>query len=234
MDSDYVGFKYLFLPIAIVPSVAYLLTLLRHGTDARALHFGRARWFPPLIVAVSIVYQLHSLNEAYITRRRGGPYRLDCLRSRKGGKRPFGDAGEDYRHPCYDLTGESRNVLVDGTYESNREAYEESTLCQASGEAIIDTSPSYVSSARDCDMGQSNRCTLAEPCVPCEIERRREFQRRWSRCQACSVRNDYGRCNFVDGVGPYCYANGDGTDVVPCRKCCTEKMAIYDEDGYCY
>jgi hypothetical protein len=231
-DATFITSKFLLVSSAIILSIASLLTsFCEHYSSASALHFGRARWFFPSIVGASIVCQFYLLSEASIARMVGevrrveALYRFDCLRSRKGGKRPFGDTSEDYRHPCYDLA-EAKNV-INGTKSHETS---DSTLCSAS--TAIE-SP-YIPATRDCHMGQSNRCTLAQPCVPCEISRRNEFRTLWSRCQACSVQNDHGRCNFKDGVGPYCWADADGLDAVPCQRCCTENVAMYDKDGVCY
>jgi hypothetical protein len=190
------------------------------------IYLGRARWFFPSIIGVASIFLFQLLSEASIARIGGKIgngeklYRLDCLRSDKGGKRPIGDTSEEFRHPC-------SNDAIDGTESDEMSG---SNLCSSS--TAIETP--YISATRDCHIGQSSRCTLAQPCVPCEISRRDEFRDRWFRCQACSVRNDYGRCNFKDGVGPYCWAGADGWGVVPCQKCCTDNVAMYDKDGVCY
>jgi hypothetical protein len=225
-DATCIASNFLLVSSAIILSFASLLTSLRNNhSSASSLHLWRARWFFPSIVGVAIVYQFNLLSEASIARigsevgRGESLYRMDCLRSRKGGKRPFGDTSEDFWHPCYNHANGTKS---DETLDS--------TLCSAS--TTMETP--YITATRDCHMGQSSRCTLAQPCVPCEISRRDEFRTRWSRCQACSVRNDHGRCNFKDGVGPYCWAGADGLDVVPCQRCCTEHAAMNDRDGACY
>lgn len=232
-DSTLITSKFMIVSTAIILGFALLLTSLQnYYGSASSLHFGRARWFFPSIVGVAIVYQFNLLSEASIARigsefgRCENLYRMDCLRSRKGGKRPLGDTSEDFWHPCLNLVTEAKDV-INGTKSDDTL---DSTLCSAS--TTIETP--YVSAARDCHMGQSSRCTLTQPCVPCEFSRRDEFRTRWSRCQACSVRNDHGRCNFKDGVGPYCWAGADEIDVVPCQRCCTENVAMYDRDGVCY
>ena len=234
-DAASLGFKFLFVPISIIIGAASLSSALRPASHFGGTSSARRRSLST-IVAIAIIYHLHAMNESTILSSRGmggsggmGPHRLDCLRSRKGGKRPHGDVSEEYRHPCHN-----------GTYEGDDDAYVESYRCPSSGAGaaagttIGTPAPPYISASRDCREGQSNRCTLSQPCVPCEIDRRLEFEGRWSRCRACSMRNRYGNCDFVDGLGPYCFATGRLVEVVPCRRCCTERDAMYDEDGVCY
>ena len=92
----------------------------------------------------------------------------------------------------------------------------------------------FISPTRDCHTNQRSTCSLSEPCTPCEISRRDEFPSTWSRCQSCSIRNNFGDCNFRDGVGPYCWKNGDLVEVIPCEICCTDNTPMFDKDGVCY
>ena len=82
---------------------------------------------------------------------------------------------------------------------------------------------------------------LQDPCSPCELEKVLAFG--VTRCETCSVFND-GDCNFVPGVGPYCWESpdyderGGSRKVVPCKQCCTEPYQkdgtlLFDDDGYC-
>ena len=143
---------------------------------------------------------------------------MECLYSNKGGKRPFGDTSDEYRNPCY-------NSSLGYEHRVNEEI------------------EPYISAARDCHQAQRKHCSLSQPCTPCELSRRDEFHSSdssrhdadgWSRCQACSVRNGYGDCNFVAGVGPYCWKNEERLEVVPCETCCTENVAMFDAEGACY
>ena len=86
---------------------------------------------------------------------------------------------------------------------------------------------------RDCNSARGGRCSPGQPCTPCEWSRKEEFGERWSRCSICNS-NNVGKCNFVPGVGPYCYKSATSREVVPCTKCCTEKVLEFDDDGICF
>ena len=107
---------------------------------------------------------------------------------------------------------------------------------------------------RDCQSGKKSRCSLSEPCTPCELERKSEFKERWSRCAQCSTSNtgkvsrktkpptpsnawthpaSPPQCGFVPDEGPYCFKSATSREVVPCTKCCTEPTLFFDEEGNC-
>ena len=166
--------------------------------------------------------------------------RLDCLYSRKGGKRPMGDVGDVYRNPCYSPAAATNSSFLNITAA----AEDNNTVTIRSRSGDISTSmcdPSntnepYISAARDCQNSQRGQCSVLSPCTPCEISRFKEFhnsQHGWSRCQSCDKANSVP-CSFVDGVGPYCWKDAVSRDIVPCKKCCTDADRVYDDNGVCH
>lgn len=238
---------FLLVSASLLFGIASLLALLENhcgSTSARRNSLGRS--FLYSTAAIAIIYQFQLLLEASVRIPSGngkGIYRWECLHSHKGGKRPFENLSDEYRNPCYNHTSEETNVTETETESSsqtllNTNGYVSSPLCPSSN-AIKDASiiESFISDARDCHQSKSSQCSLAEPCVPCELSRRGEFHSSshgWSRCQACSIRNKFGDCNFIDGVGPYCWENAQSWEVVQCKKCCTESVMMLDEGGICY
>eukprot|EP00956_Cyclotella_meneghiniana_P001166 scaffold1327_cov65-Cyclotella_meneghiniana.AAC.5 len=165
--------------------------------------------------------------------------RLDCLYSRKGGKRPMGDISDVYKNPCYKNAANSSHLNITATGEENNTVTNRLRLGDIST-SICDpsnTNEPYIPADRDCQNSQRAQCSVFEPCTPCQISRFQEFhksQHGWSRCQACSPINNYGACSFVDGVGPYCWKDAVSRDVVPCTACCTDGIAVYDDNGICH
>mmetsp|Transcript_33274 Transcript_33274/g.43873 ORF Transcript_33274/g.43873 Transcript_33274/m.43873 type:complete len:240 (-) Transcript_33274:260-979(-) len=152
--------------------------------------------------------------------------RKDCLQSRKGGKVSIYDEESVYtrdrcyceeRHTCLDSNGNALEGIswemcpVDGTCIRNIGGYQSQYRSTRDFENMYE---------RDCDDGRGAECTKQEPCTPCESDRLREFDA--PDCGLCWTLND-GDCNFVEGVGPYCWASPDTREVVPCTQCCTEK-----------
>ena len=218
MSSSFEASSFLLLSVAIVFGIVSLLSILgnKHTRSSR-------KSFVYAVAAFAIIYLLRLLSNASISvgtnnrRSNKSIRRLECLYSNKGGKRPFGDTGDEYRNPCY----------------NSSLGYEH---------RVNEIEP-YISAARDCHQAQRKHCSLSQPCTPCELSRRDEFHNSdssrhddgWSRCQACSVRNGNGDCNFVVGVGPYCWKNAERLEVVPCETCCTERyVAMFDAEGACY
>ena len=246
MSSSLVVSTFLLVSIAILFCIVSLLSIL--GNNHTNTRSNRSK-FVYTVAVFAIIYLLHLLSETSIrvgTNRRSNKsiHRLECLYSNKGGKRPFGDTSEKYRNPCYNITDsktESNND--DAGYLSSLDSL---TLCpstKANGNDNTMEIEPYISAARDCHQAQRRHCSLSQPCTPCELSRRDEFLHSsdssrhddgWSRCQACSVRNKNGDCNFVAGVGPYCWKNAERLEVVPCETCCTENLAMYDAEGACY
>ncbi len=177
-----------------------------------------------------------------------GLYLYQCLHSAKGGKRPWGDTSNDYRNPCHDLLtfGDiSNSTDANGCFSeasSGSRCDDSSNSSVRYGETLHRSMPypchmtypgkmdlssvdPFISSFRDCHQAQPPTCTYDNPCTPCDISRREEFLESligWSRCRACSLANNDGECNFVEGVGPYCWKDALAWEVVPCKKCCTE------------
>ena len=255
MSSSFEVSTFLLVSIAILFCIVSLLSVLGNNhTNTRS----NRRKFVYTVAVFPIVYLLHLLSETSIrvgTNRRSNKsiHQLECLYSNKGGKRPFGDTSDEYRNPCYNITDSMTESNNDSKTEINDDdvgrlssSLDSLTLCPFTkannNDNTMEIEP-YISAARDCHQAQRRHCSLSQPCTPCELSRRDEFLHSsdssrhddgWSRCQACSVRNGYGDCNFVAGVGPYCWKNAERLDVVPCKTCCTENLAMYDAEGACY
>ena len=173
--------------------------------------------------------------------------RLDCLHSDKGGKTIYKRYDNDLdRDPCwcpisanctlpageyiYDFGKQMNSFVV--TEENNRTALNclvaSGSKCHTSEGVRINK---FIDSRRDCQSGRGPTCTMKQPCTPCGVEYQPIFGDRWSRCQQCSSLNN-GKCDFVPGVGPYCFKGADTREVVPCVSCCTEPELIWEvEDG---
>mmetsp|Transcript_4025 Transcript_4025/g.5895 ORF Transcript_4025/g.5895 Transcript_4025/m.5895 type:complete len:183 (-) Transcript_4025:90-638(-) len=147
-------------------------------------------------------------------------HRWGCLKSDKGGKRQWGDVSESSTNPCFFQNNSVRwTIQQDGT---------------DNGTFLNDIQvQQYLNPTRDCGNAQGGRCTQNEPCTPCQLSKRIEFGDRWARCQSCSTKY-MGDCNFVHGVGPYCYKSATSRDVIPCKKCCTEPIPMFEKNGTCY
>ncbi|GMH72951.1 hypothetical protein TrRE_jg9278 [Triparma retinervis] len=179
-------------------------------------------------------------------------YRFDCLRSDKGGKVAMGDGSDHMVNPCFAHVN-STCVLSSGRVHlgagmgmtSSYNVTELEGLNATSTEACVNDPASKSSyngadiprflenmSERDCGGGLQSRCSLSQPCTPCEISRKGEFGARWSRCAMCSTSN-LGKCSFVPEEGPYCYESATSRKVVPCTKCCTEPTLFFDGEGNC-
>jgi len=188
-----------------------------------------------------------------------GLYLHQCLHSAKGGKRPWGDTSNHYRNPCHEQSifgHNSNNNNADGCSNetihgincnkpSNSSInhggplhYSLSYPCQMKTSGMLDSlsADPFISAFRDCHQARPPTCSYTNPCTPCEMSRREEFQESmhgWSRCRACSLANNEGECNFIEGVGPYCWKDALEWEVVPCKKCCTKGGPIIDENGVC-
>lgn len=181
--------------------------------------------------------------------------RSDCLVSEKGGK-----VGESEvvvasnTNPCFChvgarcvLSGENvvyteGNVTAVGSFVVTVEGglnttSGEACLSDAGSECFVgegnETISRMVSFERDCSRGRGAVCSKDNPCTPCGLDRAEEFGDRWARCKTCTGNKD-GDCGFVQDVGPYCFATGFGSQVVPCERCCTEDVLAFDDDGVCY
>jgi hypothetical protein len=208
------------------------ITLLRSHSNHIAPK--RRSFILKSIVSIMILYHLQSLSEVSILLPSNQSdasgksiFRWECLRSNKGGKRPYGDTSVEYRNPCFvkDIEVNNTDAVVSET--SATIEHHSSSLCSSSRTTAV-TDP-FISATRDCDNAQSSQCSYSQPCTPCELSRFKEFSessRGWDRCQACSIKNRFGDCNFVHGLGPYCWKDADGWEVVPCRKCCTDGLSL--------
>ncbi|GMI45805.1 hypothetical protein TrCOL_g10949 [Triparma columacea] len=179
-------------------------------------------------------------------------YRWDCLRSDKGGKVALGDVSDHMVNPCFAHKNTTCTLSTGKVYLGSGSGmggvYNVSQvlgLNVTSTEACVaDTGaksdfkgkdiPRFLEdmAERDCQSGKKSRCSLSEPCTPCELERKSEFKERWSRCAQCSTSNT-GKCGFVPDEGPYCFKSATSREVVPCTKCCTEPTLFFDEEGNC-
>ena len=144
-------------------------------------------------------------------------HRWDCLYSNKGGKVTWGS--QDI-NPCYCKKGGEKGSLV-----QNEDG---SIMCATD----IQVSK-YADSSRDCANAKGPVCSKSSPCTPCGLSRSEEFGERWERCRPCNYPSDR-KCDFVKGVGPYCYKSVTSREVVPCNECCTEQMQQFDSKGICY
>lgn len=197
-----------------------------------------------------IIYQYHLLSKVsthykispkLITAKKphssGGIYRWKCLQSRKGGKRPWGDTSDAYRNPCHlnSISNNTKNDISNEYYPSSPCVSSSFTSSKSNNETPS-TDP-FIPATRDCPHAQLDLCSFTHPCTPCELSRGLEFrnsrQHVWSRCQTCSAANSFGECDFIDGIGPYCWKSSFSWDVVPCVKCCTDGTPMFDK-GVCY
>lgn len=234
MSSSYEVSNFLLVSVAILFCITSLLSILGNNHT----HTRKRTTFVYTIIVFAFIYLLHLLSDASDrvgTNRRSNKsiHRLECLYSNKGGKRPLNEMSDEYRNPCFNSTDEIKSNNDIGDLSS----LDSLTLCpstKANKDDIMGIEP-YISAARDCHQAQLRLCSSSQPCTPCELSRRDEFNSDgWSRCQACSVHNGNGDCNFVAGVGPYCWKNGERLEVVPCETCCTENVAMFDAEGACY
>ena len=219
---------FIFVSVMILFCVVLLLSV----TQRRATKYALRRKFKYYIIAALAIYLLHLLSRESINNFGSSSkalLRWDCLRSDKGGKRPFGIESEEYKHPCYDTVAAVAEDEVDDLTPSSPKT----NLCYSSTSTNTKYEQ-YISAARDCQANQRFTCSLSEPCTPCEISRRDEFPSTWTRCQSCSIRNNFGDCNFQEGQGPYCWKDGDMVEVVPCEICCTDNKPMFEKDGVCY
>jgi len=196
-------------------------------------------------------------------------YRWDCLQSTKGGKisrAMFYEGSERALNPCY-CHANATCKYKSGVKEYNGshplgcpltdeftcleqyafQAFKTETETKEQRQRKRKVWPYIAREAldegfrRDCKKGQAARCTRQDPCSPCELEKVLAFG--VTRCETCSVFNN-GDCNFVPGVGPYCWESpdyderGGSRKVVPCKQCCTEPYQkdgtlLFDDEGYC-
>jgi hypothetical protein len=162
-------------------------------------------------------------------------HRTDCIESGKGGKRMGKTSLTEDKNPCFcnAETGNVCTIIATGAVVSAGSCPIDGTArCTTKGGDKVHR---FVPNLRNCKGGQAAYCTKDQPCYPCE----REHLYKWGmgqRCRSCSSQNN-GECNFVPGVGPYCFAttsDGSMTKVVePCKKCCTEPTVLI-KDGVCF
>ena len=172
------------------------------------------------------MYQYWELSNAAITlpfNFQRDMYRWECLYSAKGGKRPFDDSRDLYKNPCFNVV--SNDCVVNHNETMNDEL--NTTTCN------VNHVPKYINDTRDCEYGKRSTCTKNSPCVPCGMKYKKEFGDRWKRCKSCSEERYKNSCNFVKGVGPYCFKSATSRDVIPCVECCTKAIPIF-VNGTCY
>lgn len=191
------------------------------------------------VFSTAILYRYQFISEILMSFSGGASiYRLDCLESNKGGKRPLGSTSEEFKNPCF---FDKINKTINGTESTKTSSLSsmstsiDYSICRISkNQSAVEP---YISAARDCSRSQQNICTPTEPCTPCEISRFHEFHNSalgWSRCQTCALSNGYGECNFRNGIGPYCWKDASSRMIVPCKKCCTDQVPMFDNAGKCY
>lgn len=219
-----------FVSIVILFGIILLLSFTQRGAAKSA----KRRAFIRAGIAALAIYLLHLLSRESINSFASSSsktlLRWDCLRSDKGGKRPVGIESEEYKHPCYnEIEATAIEIEVDDQTPSPS-----SPMSLCSFTATNTKYEQFISATRDCSNAKRATCSLSEPCTPCDISRRDEFLSTWSRCQSCSIQNNFGDCNFQAGKGPYCWKNGDLLEVIPCEICCTDNKPMFDRDGVCY
>ena len=100
---------FLLVSLSLVFGLVTLITCLSNQCNSRSTQpFGKLLIYSS--GSMGLIYLSHIFLEASIRTSRKGLYRWECLHSRKGGKRPFGDVSEDYRNPCYNYTAEESGV----------------------------------------------------------------------------------------------------------------------------
>ena len=244
-ESDgYEATKLVSTSLIIVVLIASLFSSLKtenKSVSTRGVSVG-------VIFAVAMLYLYHLVPIVFMQLARAGVYHFDCLNSRKGGKRPFGSIADEYKNPCFALYNTTFFSSTDNNTKLAKEANEltnihrhnmYSSICASTNldETDVFIPELYISVVRDCQNAQRGLCSLSEPCTPCELSRFDEFHNshhEWSRCQACAPVNKYGDCNFVDNVGPYCWKDTTSSGIVPCTKCCTDQVPIFDDNGKCH
>jgi hypothetical protein len=146
-------------------------------------------------------------------------YKWDCLYSHKGGKVSYDDSNDP--NPCFCANGN-----VTGTLSKHNS--DGSIGCSTKIQSFH-----FLDGTRDCSNARGPQCSKTSPCTPCELSKSEDFGDDWTRCQSCT--NPYQRrCNFVEGLGPYCYQSSAKTEVVRCNECCTDPEPYFDENGTCY
>ena len=193
-----------------------------------------------IIVTLCVIYQYWELSNAAVTlpfKFKEDMYRWECLHSIKGGKRPYGDTTKEiYKNPCFYV---DRNVNCSKNNESIIDldnSLNNNTTCDINN--YVSSSELFIDDKRDCEYSKKASCTKNAPCVPCELKHRHDFGNRWKRCKSCvnfeEKQNKKKSCNFIKGIGPYCYKSATSRDVMPCVKCCTEPYPDLSTDGKCY
>jgi len=196
--------------------------------------------FIVLILGVLVVVQMYYLVHAvlYIPATQFYTFnpkfhRTDCFISDKGGKRPLASKDALYQHPCYCYDGTKYNTRVRCMYRGSKQL--ENSLCPTDGSANCEEYRNpldpenfafvkpYLDDQRDCLGGQATKCTVDQPCTPCELDTLHLWN--YNRCRNC-VAHIPDDCHFVPGVGPYCKVSPTSKQVVPCKNCCTENKVI--------
>lgn len=102
--------------------------------------------------------------------------------------------------------------------------------CFANRTSYLNYQEKYIDDTRDCSSFRGSLCTLESPCVPCELDKAIEFGDVWKRCNSCNGTNH--NCDFVEGVGPYCYVSvKDLSRIEPCSTCCTRPNPLIFENN---
>lgn len=227
----------------------FIILVLCMAISSHIIHgFGTAKakkTFMGLFFLTLIIVQYYYIIQAskhipvnrFYTYREGVILR-SCKASTKGGKAAAGLIVPENVNPCFtscidssygkclDWNGTEIHYNTAPLYLTSC-PLRNTTSCVANNGTEIE---STVPTTRDCQGGFGTKCSMAQPCQPCELSYIREHK--VSRCRQCSSVND-GNCNFEEGVGPYCYVSPTSKAVEPCRKCCTEPTPVV-VDGVCY
>jgi len=185
------------------------------------------------ILVMSLFFQFWELSNATLTlpvNFRHDVYRWKCLLSKKGGKRPYGDTREAFKNPCFNLKKEkclqrkNNNSENSIAFFDTYHRYNNKSICNIT----LKNSEELLDDRRDCEHARGGTCIKNDPCVPCSVKFRSSFGNRWKRCQSCTRNN--GNCNFIEGVGPYCFKSATDRRSVPCTKCCTESEPLANDN----
>ena len=237
IGSPFDASTFVLTSLVVISSVTTLLSVLQK----RSKHVGRGSIFGA-IAAITFLYQRTFISQMIFSG--ADIHRLECLYSDKGGKRPLGSTTKEYINPCFNSSAVNITdvIEIEDINTTNMHGFHDFSASMCPSQRLKTTTNNmgqgpFISVTRDCQKAQREECSISEPCTPCETSRFNEFHsssKRWSRCRSCAPSNGYGDCSFVDGVGPYCWKDAISLDVVPCKICCSDGKAVFDEDGICY
>lgn len=235
------GFTFLVLVLS-----AGVSTHIVHGLGTKRARELFAMLVLCIIIGVQMFHLVHAVTYIPATRFfvwKEILHRSDCIDSSKAGKRSGNNTQYEDTNPCFcqGALATCYSVIKNSpkTYNLTRLANGlQQEPCPLNGVAKCKQGPRHqdrihrwVPALRDCRGGQLTKCTMDQPCTPCERETLSTFKQ--GRCTTCSTQNS-GDCKFVPGVGPYCLVSPTSKAIEPCKRCCTEPEPYFDSTGYCW